>query len=110
MKISSTLQARLTKLGIVLIALSLLPWAAMPFLAMPFVGLSAVQAGVAAGVLFVAAEVLFYVGIALAGKEAYTRLKDFMKSRFKAWFRRSELSADAPESVTKSSPESQKTA
>jgi uncharacterized membrane protein YfbV (UPF0208 family) len=82
MKISPALQAKLYRVGIVLIVLSVLPWAAMPFLAMPFMGLSATQAGVAAGVLFVVAEVLFYAGIALAGKEAYTRLK----SRIKTWF------------------------
>jgi uncharacterized membrane protein YfbV (UPF0208 family) len=95
MKISPALQARFYRVGVVLIALSLLPWAAMPFLAMPFVGLSAAQAGVAAGVLFVVAEVLFYTGIALAGKEAYTRLK----KRIKTWFLRKEGTTEASTSV-----------
>jgi integral membrane sensor domain MASE1 len=96
MKISPSLQAKLYKLGLALIALSLVPWAVMPFLFMPFVGISAARAGVIAGALVVTAEVIFYAGIALAGKEAYTRLKNTLKSRMKSWSGRNDDDASAP--------------
>ncbi|HEU4538782.1 MAG TPA: transporter suffix domain-containing protein [Polyangiaceae bacterium] len=59
--------------GLVLIALSCLLWAVM--LATPAFAGSAARAAAAAGALFVASEVAFWAGVALAGKPAWGAVK-----------------------------------
>ena len=61
------------RVGLVAIALSFVPWVVIA--AAPLLGLSlAASAGLVAGLL-VAAEVLFWSGLALAGKETWQTVK-----------------------------------
>ena len=63
----------LFRAGLIAIVLSLVPWLAIA--AAPLLGLSLTAgAGLVAGAL-VAAEVLFWVGLALAGKDTWQTIK-----------------------------------
>lgn len=59
----------LLRVGVLLIVLSLLPWIALA--ALPFLGLGGARAAATAGGLVIAAEVLFWCGLALAGRETW---------------------------------------
>ncbi len=65
--------------GCVFLVLSVLAWVAIA--ALPFLSLSAGEAaGITAGLL-IAGEVLFFVGVALLGKEVWGKIKaSFWKS------------------------------
>lgn len=70
--------------GITMLLLSVIPWFIMP--ALPFLGFSAGMVAKLTTALFIAAEVLFYSGIAIVGKEFYNKLKPRLNP--KTWFKR----------------------
>ncbi|HEU4409043.1 MAG TPA: transporter suffix domain-containing protein [Polyangiaceae bacterium] len=59
--------------GLALVALSCLLWVALPFV--PLVDGRAARAAVVAGALVAAAEVAFWLGLALAGKPTWSAIK-----------------------------------
>ena len=61
------------RIGVVLIMGSILPWLLLPVV--PFLPLSGARQGAAAGGLVVAAELIFWPGLALAGKGAWQAAK-----------------------------------
>jgi hypothetical protein len=64
----------LAKLGLAIMALSLLLWFALPIV--PFLPIAGTRKAFWGFVIFIAAEVTFYLGLALVGKEAYRRFRD----------------------------------
>ena len=70
-----------TRVGVVLLALSLLLWVPLPVV--PFLPLSpGAKAAVAAG-LVVGAEIAFWAGAAMAGPEAARRTRSWIRNTFK---------------------------
>lgn len=61
------------RLGVVLMALSVVPWLLLPVV--PFLSLSGARAGLVAGGLVIAAELVFWPGLALAGRDAWRAAK-----------------------------------
>ena len=59
----------LFRLGVALMASSIVPWLLLPLV--PFLPLSAAQAGTLAGGLLLSAELIFWPGLALAGRDAW---------------------------------------
>lgn len=68
------------KLGLVLIGASFLPWAAIAFV-LPWLPITATQKTLLIPVLLVLAEVLFWLGLLIVGKEAAQRYKQFFNFR-----------------------------
>lgn len=66
--------------GWTLLVLSFVPW--LLLLVLPFVGVSLSQGGAWAGGAVIGAEILFYAGVLLVGKEAYQAVK----RRVSQWF------------------------
>jgi len=64
------------RLGLILIVLSFLPWVAIAFV-VPFLPLSAAQKAVSVPVLLVLAEILFWLGVLLVGKEVAQRYRQY---------------------------------
>ncbi len=78
----------IAKLGIGLVIASPVPW--LLLLVLPFLPLSVVERAIAAGGLLVVAEVMFWVGVLLAGQEVVRRYRQQL--RLKAlWERISRL-------------------
>jgi membrane-anchored protein YejM (alkaline phosphatase superfamily) len=65
------------KLGLFLIVFSFLPWAAI-LLVVPLLPLAIAQKALLVPVLAVAAEVTFWVGLLLVGKEAATKYRRYL--------------------------------
>lgn len=63
----------LFRIGVGLMASSIVPWLLLPLV--PFLPLTAAQAGALAGALLVSAELVFWPGLALAGKDAWQAAK-----------------------------------
>jgi hypothetical protein len=70
------------KVGFGVMVLSLVLWIALPVV--PFLPLAPKQKAFWALVVFVAAEVTFYLGLALVGKEAYRRFRDRFRRKRKS--------------------------
>ncbi|MBW4608453.1 MAG: transporter suffix domain-containing protein [Hassallia sp. WJT32-NPBG1] len=64
------------RLGLILIVLSFLPWVAIAFV-VPFLPLSAAQKAVSVPVLLVLAEIFFWLGVLLVGKEVAQRYRQY---------------------------------
>ncbi len=64
------------KLGLILIVLSFLPWVAIAFV-VPFLPLSVAQKALVVPVLLVVAEILFWLGVLLVGKEVAQRFRRY---------------------------------
>ncbi|MBP5976916.1 transporter suffix domain-containing protein [Brasilonema sp. CT11] len=69
------------KLGLVLIIFSFLPWLAIPLI-VPFLVLSVSQKALLVPVLLVIAEVLFWLGVLLVGKEVAHRYRRYLSFRY----------------------------
>jgi len=82
MNIKSTINWKTLRLrvGWMLLVVSFVPW--LLVLGLPFVGLSFAESGAWAGGAVIGAEILFYVGVLLVGKEAYQAIK----RRVSQWF------------------------
>ncbi len=65
------------KLGLFLIVFSFLPWAAI-LLVVPLLPLAIAQKALLVPVLAVSAEVTFWVGLLLVGKEAATKYRRYL--------------------------------
>ena len=65
------------KLGLFLIVFSFLPWVAI-LLVVPLLPLAIAQKALLVPVLAVAAEVTFWVGLLLVGKEAATKYRRYL--------------------------------
>jgi len=63
------------KIGYGLILCSFLPWAGLPVL--PLLQLSGAQIASISTVLVVSAEALFYLGLLLAGRQAWEKIKTY---------------------------------
>ncbi|MCK6506289.1 transporter suffix domain-containing protein [Myxococcota bacterium] len=63
----------LFRLGVALMASSIVPWLLLPLV--PFLPLTAAQAGTLAGAMLLSAELVFWPGLALAGKDAWQAAK-----------------------------------
>jgi hypothetical protein len=79
------------KLGLFLIIISFLPWLAMAIL--PFISLSVAQKALLVPALLVFAEVIFWLGALLVGKEVVQRYRRYLNFRylrilFKRWKRK----------------------
>ncbi|MBD2121990.1 transporter suffix domain-containing protein [Trichocoleus sp. FACHB-262] len=72
------------KLGLVLIGVSFLPWAAIA-LVLPRLPITTTQKTLLIPALLVLAEILFWLGLLIVGKEAAQRYKQFFN--FKAVWR-----------------------
>ncbi|MBD2098820.1 transporter suffix domain-containing protein [Trichocoleus sp. FACHB-591] len=72
------------KLGWVLVGVSFLPWAAIP-LVLPQLPITTTQKTLLIPALLVLAEILFWLGLLIVGKEAAQRYKQFFN--FKAMWR-----------------------
>ena len=59
----------LLRIGVVLMIVSVLPW--LTLLVLPFLGLSGGDTAAAVGALLVAAEILFWLGVVLAGRDTW---------------------------------------
>ena len=68
------------KLGILLIFISFLPW--LVGFAVPFLALSIAQKSVLIPVLFVSAELIFWIGILIVGKEVAERYRRWLNPRY----------------------------
>ncbi|MCY7274119.1 MAG: transporter suffix domain-containing protein [Phormidesmis sp. CAN_BIN44] len=68
------------KLGIGLILVSFLPWIAVAVV--PFLGASIAQKSVLIPVLFVSAELIFWIGILIVGKEVAERYRRWLNPRY----------------------------
>ena len=64
------------RLGLVLVVASFLPWAAIAFV-LPWLPITAAQKTLLVPVLLVLAEILFWLGLLIVGKEAAQRYKQF---------------------------------
>nr|WP_290228250.1 transporter suffix domain-containing protein [Trichocoleus desertorum] len=72
------------KLGLVLVGVSFLPWAAIAFV-LPWLPITRTQKTLLIPVLLVLAEILFWLGLLIVGKEAAQRYRQFFN--FKAVWR-----------------------
>ena len=72
----------MTRVGVVLLGLSVLLWAPLPVL--PFLSLTTGAKAAAAGGLLIAAEIAFWAGAAMAGPEAARRTRSWFRDRFKS--------------------------
>ena len=72
------------KIGYWLILCSFLPWAGLPVV--PLLDLSAAQMATVSTVLVVSAEGIFYLGLLLAGRQAWERIKTYFP-----WYKAPEL-------------------
>lgn len=68
------------KLGVGLIVMSFLPWIAVAVA--PFLALSIAQKAVLIPVLIGSAEVIFWIGILIVGKEVAERYKRWLNPRY----------------------------
>ncbi len=76
----------IAKLGVGLAIGSFVPWLSIPVL--PFLPLSVGQKAIGAGFLLGLAEVMFWVGVLLAGKAVVQRYRGKLKlGRLWAWLR-----------------------
>jgi hypothetical protein len=74
------------KLGVGLAIGSFIPWCLLPVL--PFLPLPVGQKAIAAGLMVGGAEVMFWVGVVLAGKAVIQRYRGKLKlGRIGAWLR-----------------------
>jgi hypothetical protein len=71
------------KIGYWLILLSFLPWAGLPVL--PLLDLSGAQIATISTVLVISAEGIFYLGLLLAGRQAWEKIKTYLP-----WYKASE--------------------
>jgi hypothetical protein len=69
------------RLGLILIVLSFLPWVAIP-LVVPFLPLSAAQKAISVPVLLVLAEIFFWLGLLLVGKQVAQRYRQYFTLGF----------------------------
>ncbi|MCV3216222.1 transporter suffix domain-containing protein [Plectonema radiosum NIES-515] len=69
------------RLGLILIVLSFLPWVAIPFV-LPFLPLSVAQKAASIPVLLVIAEIMFWLGVLLVGKQAAQRYRQYFTLGF----------------------------
>jgi uncharacterized membrane protein YfbV (UPF0208 family) len=93
------------RIGFALLAASLLPWVGM--IALPLLGfpLADVQrSGTAALVLFVTAELLFYAGLFLVGKELYGQYKERVVTWFRRLFLKEQAAMRSPEPLPEPLP------
>jgi hypothetical protein len=67
-------------LPLFLILISFIPW--LLILALPFTGLDIATKAIAVPILAVLAEILFWVGIAIAGKDAAQRYRRYFSPKF----------------------------
>jgi hypothetical protein len=65
--------SRIAKLGIILAIASVIPW--LLLLVLPFIPLSLTERAIGAAGLLVLAEVMFWVGVLLAGHEMVQRFR-----------------------------------
>jgi hypothetical protein len=68
------------KLGLVLVVVSFAPWAAIAFV-LPWLPITTTQKALLVPVLLVLAEILFWLGLLIVGKEAAQRYKQFFNFR-----------------------------
>ncbi len=74
----------IAKLGVGLAIGSLIPWLLLPVL--PFLPLSVGQKAIAAGLMVGGAEIIFWIGLVLAGREVIQRYRGKLKlERIWAW-------------------------
>jgi len=64
------------RLGLILIVLSFVPWLAIAFI-LPFLPLSVAQKAISIPVLLVLAEIIFWLGVLLVGKEVAQRYRQY---------------------------------
>jgi hypothetical protein len=77
------------KLGVGLAIGSFIPW--LLLLVLPFLPLSVGQKAIGVGILLAVAEVMFWVGVVLAGQEVVRRYRKKLRlGRFWDWVRRRE--------------------
>ena len=69
----------MTRIGVVLMVSSLPLWLVLPIL--PFIGISIAAKAMAARVVVVVAELMFWGGAALAGPAAVRRVKGWWRSQ-----------------------------
>ncbi|MBO1054453.1 MAG: transporter suffix domain-containing protein [Dolichospermum sp.] len=69
------------KLGLVLIIISFLPWLAIAVI-VPFLPISLAQKAILVPALLVLAEVLFWPGTLLVGKEVVQRYRRYLSFRY----------------------------
>jgi VIT1/CCC1 family predicted Fe2+/Mn2+ transporter len=67
------------RIGLIIVGISLLFWVFLPVI--PFLPLKAGQKGILATVTFVLAEVLFYLGVFMAGKSVIQRYQKQLDPR-----------------------------
>lgn len=68
-------------LGVGLIVVSFLPWVAI-VLIVPLLGISVAQKALLVPVLAIAAEVMFWLGLLLVGKEAAQKYRRYLKPSY----------------------------
>ncbi|QYX31592.1 transporter suffix domain-containing protein [Sphaerospermopsis torques-reginae] len=69
------------KLGLVLIIVSFLPWLAIALI-LPFLPLAVAQKALLVPALLVLAEVIFWLGALLVGKEVIQRYRRYLNFRY----------------------------
>ncbi|MBD2384312.1 transporter suffix domain-containing protein [Cylindrospermum sp. FACHB-282] len=69
------------KLGLVLIILSFSPWLIVPFV-VPFLPISITQKAFLIPVMLVVAELTFWLGLLLVGKEVAQRYRRYLRRRY----------------------------
>ncbi|AFZ58899.1 transporter suffix domain-containing protein [Anabaena cylindrica FACHB-243] len=69
------------KLGLVLIIVSFFPWLAIAII-VPFLPISVAQKALLIPALLVLAEVIFWLGVLLVGKEVAQRYKRYLNFRY----------------------------
>jgi len=69
------------RLGLILIVLSFVPWLAIAFI-LPFLPLSVAQKAISIPVLLVLAEIIFWLGVLLVGKEVAQRYRQYFTLGF----------------------------
>jgi hypothetical protein len=76
----------IAKFGVGLVIGSLIPWYLLPVL--PFLPLSVSQKAIAAGLMVGGAEVMFWIGLLLAGRAVIQRYRGKLKlGRIWAWIK-----------------------
>ena len=68
------------RLGLILVVVSFLPWAAIAFV-LPWLPITTAQKALLVPVLLVLAEILFWLGVLIVGKEAAQRYKQLFNVR-----------------------------
>jgi hypothetical protein len=77
----------IAKLGVGLAMMSIVPW--LLLLVVPFLALSVGEKAIAVAVLLGVAEVMFWVGVVLAGQEVVRRYRGKLRlGRVLDWFRK----------------------